>query len=124
MKKNSTIIEVLNYENFLLKTKYNEMVQYTRKLQNELKKLKDKYSKDSPETQIRIISFLQEKNAKLNKELSEKNKELHKLINEPFMLLETETQKSGHPLFHISKYKTAPLSEKMDNDSVSEITQD
>lgn len=124
MKKNTAIIEAISYENFLLKTKYNEMIQYTTKLQNELKTLKEKYSKDSPETQIRIISFLQEKNAKLNKELSEKNKELTKLINEPFVLLETETHQTGHPLFHISKYKTSPSPIKFENDSISEITQD
>lgn len=124
MKKNAAIIEALSYENFILKTKYNEMVQYTTKLQNELKTLKEKYSKDSPEIQIRIISFLQEKNAKLNKELSEKNKELTKLMNEPFVLLETETQQSGHPLFHISKYKTSPSPIKPDHDTMSEITEE
>lgn len=123
MKKN-TIIEALNYENFVLKTRYNEIVEYVTKLQNELKTIKEKYSKETPETQIRIISFLQEKNAKLNKELNEKNKELTKLINEPFVLLETQPSKTTQPLFHISKYKAAPLSEKMDNDTVSEITQD
>ena len=39
MKKNA-VIEALNYENFILKTKYNEMVQYATKIQNELKTLK------------------------------------------------------------------------------------
>ena len=119
MKKNA-VIEALNYENFILKTKYNEMVQYATKIQNELKTLKEKYSKDSPETQIRIITFLQEKNAKLNKELNEKNKELTKLINEPFVLLETESVYPKQPLFHISKYKTPPI--KNENDTMSEIT--
>jgi predicted RNase H-like nuclease (RuvC/YqgF family) len=123
MKKNA-IIEALNYENFVLKTRYNEIVEYVTKLQNELKTIKEKYSKETPEPQIRIISFLQEKNAKLNKELNEKNKELTKLINEPFVLLESQPSKTTQPLFHISKYKAAPLLEQMDNDSVSEITQD
>ena len=71
MKKNS-VIEALSYENFILKTKYNEMVQYATKLQNELNSMKEKYSKDSPETQIRIISLLQTKNAQLNQEIKEK----------------------------------------------------
>ena len=123
MKKNS-VIEALSYENFILKTKYNEMVQYATKLQNELKIMKEKYSKDSPETQIRIISLLQTKNAQLNQELNEKNKELTKLINEPFVLLDTESQKSGQPLFHISKYKTYPSSIKPDHDTMSEITEE
>ena len=123
MKKNS-VIEALSYENFILKTKYNEMVQYATKLQNELKIMKEKYSKDSPETQIRIISLLQTKNAKLNQEINEKNKELTKLINEPFVLLDTESQKSGQPLFHISKYKTCPSSGKHDLDTMSEITEE
>ena len=123
MKKNS-VIEALSYENFILKTKYNEMVQYATKLQNELKIMKEKYSKDSPETQIRIISLLQTKNAQLNQEINEKNKELTKLINEPVVLLDTESQKSGQPLFHISKYKTCPSSTKPDHDTLSEITQD
>ena len=123
MKKNS-VIEALSYENFILKTKYNEMVQYATKLQNELKILKEKYSKDSPETQIRIISLLQTKNAKLNQEINEKNKELTKLINEPFVLLDTESQKSGQPLFHISKYKTCPSFIKPEHDTMSEITEE
>jgi len=123
MKKNS-VIEVLSYENFILKTKYNEMVQYATKLQNELNSMKEKYSKDSPETQIRIISLLQTKNAQLNQEINEKNKELTKLINEPFVLLDTESQKSGQPLFHISKYKTCPSSGKHDLDTMSEITEE
>ena len=123
MKKNS-VIEALSYENFILKTKYNEMVQYATKLQNELNSMKEKYSKDSPETQIRIISLLQTKNAQLNQEINEKNKELTKLINEPFVLLDTESQKSGQPLFHISKYKTCPSSGKHDLDTMSEITEE
>ena len=41
MKKNS-VIEALSYENFILKTKYNEMVQYATKIENELKKMKEK----------------------------------------------------------------------------------
>ena len=123
MKKNS-VIEALSYENFILKTKYNEMVQYATKLQNELKIMKEKYSKDSPETQIRIISLLQTKNAQLNKEISEKNKELTKLMNEPFVLLETESHKTSRPLFHISKYKTSPHPMNQENDTLSEITQD
>ena len=100
------------------------MVQYATKLQNELKIMKEKYSKDSPETQIRIISLLQTKNAQLNQEINEKNKELTKLINEPFVLLDTESQKSGQPLFHISKYKTCPSSGKHDLDTMSEITEE
>ena len=123
MKKIS-VIEALSYENFILKTKYNEMVQYATKLQNELNSMKEKYSKDSPETQIRIISLLQTKNAQLNQEINEKNKELTKLINEPFVLLDTESQKSGQPLFHISKYKTCPSSTKHDLDTMSEITEE
>ena len=123
MKKIS-VIEALSYENFILKTKYNEMVQYATKLQNELNEMKEKYSKDSPETQIRIISLLQTKNAQLNQEINEKNKELTKLINEPFVLLDTESQKSGQPLFHISKYKTCPSSGKHDLDTMSEITEE
>ena len=123
MKKNS-VIEALSYENFILKTKYNEMVQYATKLQNELNSMKEKYSKDSPETQIRIISLLQTKNAQLNQEINEKNRELTKLINEPFVLLDTESQKSGQPLFHISKYKTCPSSGKHDLDTMSEITEE
>ena len=123
MKKIS-VIEALSYENFILKTKYNEMVQYATKLQNELNSMKEKYSKDSPETQIRIISLLQTKNAQLNQEINEKNKELTKLINEPFVLLDTESQKSGQPLFHISKYKTCPSSGKHDLDTMSEITEE
>ena len=123
MKKNS-VIEALTYENFILKTKYNEMVQYATKIQNELNAMKEKYSKDSPETQIRIISLLQTKNAQLNQEINEKNRELTKLINEPFVLLDTESQKSGQPLFHISKYKTCPSSLKHDNDTMSEITEE
>jgi len=123
MKKIS-VIEALTYENFILKTKYNEMVQYATKLQNELNSMKEKYSKDSPETQIRIISLLQTKNAQLNQEINEKNKELTKLINEPFVLLDTESQKSGQPLFHISKYKTCPSSGKHDLDTMSEITEE
>ena len=67
------------------------MVQYNTKLQNELKIMKEKYSNNSSETQIKLISFLQEKNAKWNKEISEKNKELNKLMNEPFVLLESES---------------------------------
>ena len=43
MKKNS-VIEVLSYENFILKTKYNEMVQYATKLETELTNMKKKYS--------------------------------------------------------------------------------
>ena len=123
MKKNS-VIEALTYENFILKTKYNEMVQYATKIQNELNAMKEKYSKDSPETQIRIISLLQTKNAQLNQEINEKNRELTKLINEPFVLLDTESQKSGQPLFHISKYKTCPSSGKHDLDTMSEITEE
>ena len=123
MKKLS-VIEALTYENFILKTKYNEMVQYATKIQNELNTMKEKYSKDSPETQIRIISLLQTKNAQLNQEINEKNKELTKLINEPFVLLDTESQKSGQPLFHISKYKTCPSSGKHDLDTMSEITEE
>ena len=123
MKKKS-VIEALSYENFILKTKYNEMVQYATKLQNELKIMKEKYSKDSPETQIRIISLLQAKNAQLNQEINEKNKELTKIINEPFVLLDTESQKSGQPLFHISKYKSCPSSVKTDHDIMSEITEE
>tara|TARA_B110000285_G_scaffold122875_1_gene138925 strand:- start:1176 stop:1547 length:372 start_codon:yes stop_codon:yes gene_type:complete len=123
MKKIS-VIEALTYENFILKTKYNEMVQYATKIQNELNTMKEKYSKDSPETQIRIISLLQTKNAQLNQEINEKNKELTKLINEPFVLLDTESQKSGQPLFHISKYKTCPSSGKHDLDTMSEITEE
>jgi predicted RNase H-like nuclease (RuvC/YqgF family) len=123
MKKNS-VIEALSYENFILKTKYNEMVQYATKIENELKKMKEKYSNDSPETQIRIISILQTKNAQLNKEINDKNKELTQLINEPFVLLDTESHKSGHPLFHISKYKTCPSSIKPDHDTMSEITEE
>jgi len=123
MKKIS-VIEALSYENFILKTKYNEMVQYATKIQNELNEMKEKYSKDSPETQIRIISLLQTKNAQLNQEINEKNKELTKLINEPFVLLDTESQKSGQPLFHISKYKTCPSSGKHDLDTMSEITEE
>lgn len=124
MKKNTAVIEILSYENFLLKTKYNEMVQYNTKLQNELKIMKEKYSNNSSETQIQLISFLQEKNAKLNKEISEKNKELNKLMNEPFVLLESETPKTEYPLFHISKYKSSIPPIKSENDSMSEITQD
>ena len=123
MKKNS-VIEALSYENFILKTKYNEMVQYATKIENELTKMKEKYSNDSPETQIRIISLLQTKNAQLNKEINDKNKELTQLINEPFVLLDTDSQKSGHPLFHISKYKTCPSSIKPDHDTMSEITEE
>lgn len=124
MKKN-TVIDVLKYENFILKTKYNELVQYSIILQNELKTLKER----SSEPHFGIISFLQEKNAKLNKELITKNKELNekkseltKLVNEPFVLLETESNKS-QPLFHVSRYKIAP-SLKYENDTISEITQE
>ena len=127
MKKNA-LIDALSYENFILKTKYNEMVQYSTKLQEELKTVKEKHSKDNSEPQFRIIAFLQEKNAKLNKELNEKNKELNekkneltKLINEPFVLLETESNKS-QPLFHISIYKTCPSTMNYENDTISEIT--
>ena len=125
MKKN-TVIDVLKYENFILKTKYNELVQYSINLQNELKTLKER----SSEPQFGIISFLQEKNAKLNKELITKNKELNekkneftKLVNEPFVLLDTESNKS-QPLFHISRYKICPSSLKYENDTISEITQE
>ena len=40
MKKNA-LIDALSYENFILKTKYNEMVQYSTKLQEELKTVKE-----------------------------------------------------------------------------------
>lgn len=129
MKKNA-VIDGLSYENFILKTKYNEMVQHSTKLQDELKTLKEKHSNDNYDSQFRIIAFLQEKNAKLNKELNEKNKELNekkneltKLINGPFVLLETESNKS-QSLFHISKYKTSPSTTKYENDTISEITQE
>ena len=125
MKKN-TVIDVLKYENFILKTKYNELVQYSINLQNELKTLKEK----SSEPHFGIISFLQEKNVKLNKELIIKNKELNekknefiKLVNEPFVLLETEPNKS-QPLFHVSRYKICPSSLKYENDTISEMTQE
>ena len=126
MKKN-TVIDVLKYENFILKTKYNEVVQYSINLQNELKMLKER----SSEPHFGIISFLQEKNAKLNKELITKNKELNekkseltKLVNEPFVLLETESINKSQPLFHVSRYKVAPSSLKYENDTISEITQE
>lgn len=126
MKKN-TVIDVLKYENFILKTKYNELVQYSINIQNELKTLKER----SSEPHFGIISFLQEKNAKLNKELIIKNKELNekkseltKLVNEPFVLLETESINKSQPLFHVSRYKIAPSSLKYENDTISEITQE
>ena len=126
MKKN-TVIDVLKYENFILKTKYNELVQYSINLQNELKTLKER----SSEPHFGIISFLQEKNAKLikelitkNKELNEKKSELTKLVNEPFVLLETESINKSQPLFHVSRYKIAPSSLKHENDTISEITQE
>ena len=130
MKKNE-VIDVLRYENFLLKTKYNEIVEHYTKLQDELKTVKENYSKDYSQPQFRIISFLQEKNAKLNKELNEKTKELKeknneitKIINEPFVLLDAEPIKSQQPLFHISKYKICPSTIKYENDIMSEITQE
>lgn len=126
MKKN-TVIDVLKYENFILKTKYNELIQYSINLQNELKTLKER----SSEPHFGIISFLQEKNAKLNKELIIKNKELNekkseltKLVNEPFVLLETESINKSQPLFHVSRYKVAPSLLKYENDTISEITQE
>lgn len=75
--KRASIIQQISYENYMLKTQYNQMVNIIQELQKQIEK---QNNITTLENQATTISFLQNKNTQLNQQLLEKQKLLSILI--------------------------------------------
>ncbi len=80
MMRKNTHYNVLQNENFQLKTQYNKLVSQLNELQMENTNLKSKLQ--VLENPSKIVYFLKQQNAGLNREIINKNTIIHKLKND------------------------------------------
>jgi predicted RNase H-like nuclease (RuvC/YqgF family) len=119
--KRQRIMDAICYENYILKTGYNELINHIAKLETEINTLKELNSNNE---QVNSIDPLKEINQKLMNEIAEKNKKIAELMKKPVIMLENPSVTSM-PLFQISKYCSSVnnLSQMNDKtDTISEIT--
>jgi len=71
--KSPSLIQVLQYENYVLKNKCDEMSKTILLLQNQMNGIKDSHS-ITHNNHVNTVQFLQNKNTSLNKKMMEINK--------------------------------------------------
>lgn len=112
--KRQNMIEALCYENYILKTRYNELIVYIAKLETDITNLK----------QINITDNLVHTNAKSNNECMQEQTDVSILRNGPIILVDEPTITSA-PIFQISRYCSSinNNSQNVDkSDNISELT--
>lgn len=107
MRSRNHYNQILQNENFQLKTQYNQIVSELNKTQLENNHLKHKL--EVLENPIKIIHFLKQQNANLNREIINKNRIIQNMKNENKFNLE-----------NLSIISPAPIDQFPDN--ISDIT--
>ena len=107
MIRKNTHYNVLQNENFQLKSQYNKLVNQTNELQLENTEMRNKLQ--VLENPRRIVNFLKQQNAGLNREIINKNKIIHNLKND---------NKFNYDNFSV----ISPLPIDQFSDNISEIT--
>lgn len=112
--KRQNMIEALCYENYILKTRYNELIIYIAKLETDITNLK----------QINSTENLVHTNEKSNNECMQEQTDVSILRNGPIILVDEPTITSA-PIFQISRYcssinNNTQTVDKSDN--ISELT--
>lgn len=119
-----SLIEAICYENFVLKTRYNELINHIAKLEMDITNLKQSNIATDIENPTNVIHTLKEINGKLTNEIINKNKEISELMQKPMIFVENQSTTSM-PLFQLSKYCSSvnnfsPMNDK--TDTISELT--
>lgn len=96
MRSRNHYNQILQKENFQLKTQYNQIVNELNKTQLENNNLKHKL--EVLENPIKIIHFLKQQNANLNREIINKNRTIQNIKNENKFNLENFTIISPAPI--------------------------
>lgn len=107
MRSRNHYNQILQNENFQLKTQYNQIVSELNKTQLENNHLKHKL--EVLENPLKIIRFLKQQNANLNREIINKNRIIQNMKNENKFNLE-----------NLSIISPAPIDQFPDN--ISDIT--
>lgn len=107
MRSRNHYNQILQNENFQLKTQYNQIVSELNKTQLENNHLKHKL--EVLENPLKIIRFLKQQNANLNREIINKNRTIQNMKNENKFNLE-----------NLSIISPAPIDQFPDN--ISDIT--
>ena len=107
MRSRNHYNQILQNENFQLKTQYNQIVSELNKTQLENNHLKHKL--EVLENPLKIIRFLKQQNANLNREIINKNRVIQNMKNENKFNLE-----------NLSIISPAPIDQFPDN--ISDIT--
>ena len=109
------IVEAICYENFLLKTRYNELITYIAKLELDITNLKKINSNEN----------LDNTNHLINAYVLQKDSEPSDLTKGPIILVDEPTITSA-PIFQISKYCSSvnniPYNMNDKTDTISELT--
>ena len=109
------IVEAVCYENFLLKTRYNELINYIAKLELNITNLKKINSNEN----------LDNTNHSINANILQKDSEPTDLTKGPIFLVDEPTITSA-PIFQISKYCSSvnniPYNMNDKTDTISELT--
>lgn len=109
--KRRNMIEALCYENFVLKNRYNELINYIAKLETDITNLKQM---NSTENRINSSNTL---NNEINKEPSTPT--ISK--NVPIVMVDEPTITSA-PVFQISRYCSSVAHNHDKSDTISELT--
>jgi hypothetical protein len=118
------LIEAICYENFVLKSRYNELINHIAKLETDITNLKQTNLNSDSENPTIVIQSLKEINEHLTNQITNKNREISELIKKPMIVVENQST-SSMPLFQLSKYCSSvnnfsPMNDK--TDTISELT--
>lgn len=118
------LIEAICYENFVLKSRYNELINHIAKLETDITNLKQTNLNSDSENPTIVIQSLKEINEHLTNQITNKNREISELIKKPMIVVENQSTTSM-PLFQLSKYCSSvnnfsPMNDK--TDTISELT--
>lgn len=105
--KRRNMIEALCYENFVLKNRYNELINYIAKLETDITNLK----------QVNSTENLINSSNTLNKEPSTPTISKHR----PIVMVDEPTITSA-PVFQISRYCSSVVHNHDKSDTISELT--
>jgi hypothetical protein len=112
------IIEAICYENFLLKTRYNELIVYIAKLEMDITNLKKTNSNEN-------LNNVKVNNNNIQPNFLQKESEPAGFMNSPIILVDEPTITSA-PIFQISKYCSSvnniPYNMNDKTDTISELT--
>ena len=112
--KRQNMIEALRYENFLLKTRYNELINYIAKLETDITSLNQM---NSTENTVHIINLPNT----LNNEVTNEPLTPTMSKNIPIVMVDEPTITSA-PVFQISRYCSSVVHNYDKSDTISELT--